>query len=114
MVSPAFGKRSLKVVKSIFALPTTAIRGRLLIGRPSLVSALDCCQWNFLTGKGAHHRVTESQRKHYCFFSVSLSLCGEKNFDDRLLAVGYPDILYLGGVLEEPSTFALFHVEPVN
>ena len=32
----------------------------------------------------------------------------------RSFAVRYPDILYLGGVLEEPSTFALLHVKPVN
>ena len=31
IVSPGFGKRPVKVVRSIFALPTTAIRGRFAI-----------------------------------------------------------------------------------
>src|SRR5579864_9779228 len=55
IVSPGFGKRLLKVVRSIFALPTTAIRGRLAISsfssdfngnerRASLVSGARSCQ----------------------------------------------------------------------
>src|ERR1700752_3903932 len=32
----------------------------------------------------------------------------------QLFAVRYPDIFYLGGMLQEPATFRLFGIEPID
>src|SRR5215472_6259711 len=39
---------------------------------------------------------------------------GEKNQSRRLLAIRDPDVLYLGGMFEEPATFGDLGIKPVD
>src|SRR5438477_2349106 len=102
IVSPAFGNFSVNVVRSIFALPTTAMRGRFAIGSTELFSKFTFVSTSKLK------KAESSQR--WRLLSTDLSIQGII----ELLAVRNPDVLHLGGMLEKPSTLALVHVEPVN
>src|SRR2546423_5868012 len=102
IVSPAFGNFSVNVVRSIFALPTTAMRGRFDIGFTELFS-----KFTFVSNSKLKN-AESSQR--WRLLSTDLSVQGVV----ELLAVGDPDILHLSGVLEKPSALCLLHIEPVN
>src|SRR5579863_1359813 len=93
IVSPAWGKRSEKVVRSMFALPITAMRGRFAIG------------WQSLSPQSQREQKKHTKQ----VFSVALCLCGR-----RSLAIGNPDVFDLRSVLQKPSAFALLYVEPVD
>jgi hypothetical protein len=93
IVSPALGKRSANVTKSIFALPTTAMRGRFAIRFTKLCRKIclgleipqlkkaessqrsRLLSTDFRNCSPQRHRVTAKVFSG-CFFSVSLWLCG--------------------------------------
>src|SRR2546430_5257459 len=107
IVSPAFGNFSVKVVKSIFALPTTAIPGRFAIGFTELFHSI-----YFLFSIPKVKNAESSQRSR--LLSMDLKSFKRLRAVSELLPVGYPDILHLSGVVEKPSALPLLHVEPVN
>src|ERR1041384_1569634 len=96
MVSPGLGKRSQKVVRSMFALPTTAIRGIL-----GIVRKPEDRFYSATKRQGEEGRVYSATR----IVSTSLGLS---------FAVRHPNILHLGSMLQEPAAFALLHVKPVD
>src|ERR1700730_5069402 len=100
MVSPGLGKRSVNVVRSILALPTTAMRGRLAM------------TWEFLAIDLMPMRIAKVKK---CESIEQRGLCQRKfRGRDSSVPVRYPDILHLHRVLQEPAAFALFHIEPVD
>ena len=107
IVSPAFGNFSVKVVKSIFALPTTAIPGRFAIGFTELIHSI-----YFLFSIPKVKNAESSQRSR--LLSMDLKSFKRLRAVSELLPVGHPDILHLSGVLEKPSVLPLLRVEPVN
>src|SRR5580692_462620 len=58
------------------------------------------------------HYEPRSHRETFLFYSRFL--CVSVVQSKFSLAVGNPDDLYLGCVLQKPSAFALFHIEPVD
>src|SRR6266705_531261 len=95
IVSPAFGNFSVNVVRSIFALPTTAMRGRFAIGLTELFPSIYFCF------ESQVEDAESSQR--WRWLSMDLRAVKRVSAVFKLLPVGYPDILHLSGVLEKPS-----------
>ena len=91
----------MNVVRSTFALPTTAIRGRLAIGESKAESS-----WGWV----------RCQRKPQtlCHVGYGCRTGAESRVSAQLLAIRNPDVLHLCGMLQEPSSLALLRVEPVD
>src|SRR5215469_364132 len=100
MVSPGFGNCSVKVVRSMFALPTTAIRGRLAI------------TFRLMSRTGEFsQRVPECQTTQVAGWRLKEVAVA---IEFELFSVRHPDVFNLCGVLEEPTALCLFRIEPVD